>query len=120
MGGTLPLAAICTTSHTRPASCGEWYVHGISSLHLHLSLPPSFLPSITHTSVDATADNGRKGRLLNHSRTSANVVTKLMEVDDKPYLCLVATRDISVGEELEYDYGERNKEALDSHPWLAT
>ena len=77
----------------------------------------------THTnthSVDATTDNGRKGRLLNHSRTSANVVTKLLEVDDRPYLCLIAARDIAVGEELEYDYGERNREALDSHPWLTT
>lgn len=70
--------------------------------------------------VDATIDNGRKGRLLNHSKTSANVVTKLMEVDNQPYLCLVAARDLSIGEELEYDYGERAKVALDSHPWLTT
>lgn len=75
---------------------------------------------LQYCSVDATADNGRKGRLLNHSRNSANVVTKLLEVDDKPYLCLIAARDISVGEQLEYDYGERDKETLVSHPWLAT
>ena len=71
-------------------------------------------------SVDATADNGRKGRLLNHSRTAANVATRLVEVDEHPYLCLVAARDISVGEQLEYDYGERDRAAMDSHPWLAT
>ena len=71
-------------------------------------------------SVDATADNGRKGRLLNHSKMSANVLTRLTEVDSQPYLCLVAARDIRVGEQLEYDYGERAREALDSHPWLAT
>ena len=71
-------------------------------------------------SVDATADNGRKGRLLNHSRTAANVVTRLAEVDGQPYLCLVAARDISVGEQLEYDYGERDRATMDSHPWLAS
>ena len=70
--------------------------------------------------MDATVDNGRKGRLLNHSRTTANVVSKLLEVDGEPYLCLVAARDISPGEELQYDYGERDKETLNSHPWLAT
>ena len=70
--------------------------------------------------MDATADNERKGRLLNHSRTAANVVTKLVEVDEQPYLCLVAARDIAIGEQLEYDYGERDRETLDSHPWLAT
>ena len=70
--------------------------------------------------MDATKDNGRLGRLLNHSKTSANVVTKLMEVDGHPYLCLMAARDVGPGEELEYDYGERNREAIQSHPWLAT
>ena len=70
--------------------------------------------------MDATKDNGRLGRLLNHSKTSSNVVTKLMEVDGHPYLCLAAARDIRVGEELEYDYGERSKQVLESHPWLAT
>ncbi len=58
------------------------------------------------------------GRLLNHSRTEANVATKLHEVDGKPYLCLMAARSISVGEELLYDYGERSKEVIQSHPWL--
>ena len=73
----------------------------------------------THTlSVDATEDNGRMGRLLNHSKNQANVITKFYEVDDHPYLCLVASRDIKVGEELQYDYGERSKEATQSHPWL--
>lgn len=69
-------------------------------------------------SVDATKDNGRFGRLLNHSKTAANVVTKLLDVDDHPYLCLMAARNIREGEELQYDYGERSKEAILSHPWL--
>lgn len=70
--------------------------------------------------MDATKDNGRMGRLLNHSKTLANVVTRLVEVDGHPYLCLMAAREIRVGEELVYDYGERSREAMDSHPWLAT
>ncbi len=74
-----------------------------------------FIPS-----VDATKDNGRLGRLLNHSKSSSNVVTRLVEVDSRPYLCLMAARDIAAGEELQYDYGERSREAIDSHPWLAT
>ena len=69
-------------------------------------------------SVDATVDNGRMGRLLNHRKTSPNVTTKVYMVDDRPYLCLVAARDIEPGEELEYDYGERSKPAILSHPWL--
>ena len=70
--------------------------------------------------MDATRDNGRFGRLLNHSKTVPNVTTKLLEVAGQPYLCLVAARDIQPGEELEYDYGERSKAAIESHPWLKT
>ena len=76
------------------------------------------VPELMFFSLDATVDNGRMGRLLNHSRTAPNVVTRLVEVDKKPYLCLMAARDILIGEELQYDYGERNRPAIDSHPWL--
>ncbi|XP_022106615.1 N-lysine methyltransferase KMT5A-like [Acanthaster planci] len=68
--------------------------------------------------VDATAESGRIGRLLNHSK-SGNCTTKLISIDDRPYLILVAARPITAGEELVYDYGDRNKESLRSHPWLA-
>ena len=68
--------------------------------------------------MDATKETGRLGRLVNHSKTKSNVVTKTVEVDGTPYLCLMASRDIAVGEELLYDYGERRKEVVDSLPWL--
>lgn len=71
-------------------------------------------------SVDATKDNGRMGRLLNHSRKNANVVTKVIEVDSYPYLCLIAVRDIDKGEELVYDYGERREDVVKAMPWLAS
>ena len=69
-------------------------------------------------SVDATLESGKLGRLLNHSRLKPNCVTKTIDIGDIPYLILVAARDIDVGEELLYDYGDRSKQALESNPWL--
>ncbi|XP_066916801.1 histone-lysine N-methyltransferase set-1-like isoform X2 [Clytia hemisphaerica] len=68
--------------------------------------------------VDATHESGRLGRLLNHSKTSANVNTRLFPIKGKPYLILVASQDIAPEEELLYDYGDRSKTAIQSHPWL--
>jgi [histone H4]-lysine20 N-methyltransferase SETD8 len=69
--------------------------------------------------IDATAETDRLGRLLNHSKLGGNCHTKLFEINSKPYLILCASRDIRPGEELTYDYGDRNKMSLQSHPWLA-
>ena len=69
--------------------------------------------------IDATAESTRLGRLLNHSKLDGNCQTKLFEIDSKPHLILVAARDIRPGEEMTYDYGDRNKVSLESHPWLA-
>lgn len=71
-------------------------------------------------SVDATAESTRLGRLVNHSRTSGNLLPKIIEVKDRPRLLLVAKVDILPGEELLYDYGDRSKVSLKHHPWLAT
>ena len=73
--------------------------------------------SLLH-SVDATKETTRLGRLLNHSKTDNNVCTRIFPIKDIPRLILVASRDIKVGEELLYDYGDRSKIALESHPWL--
>eukprot|EP01134_Creolimax_fragrantissima_P001842 CFRG1842T1 len=67
--------------------------------------------------VDATVA-GRFGRLINHSAKSANVFTRALMVDTTPRLCFFALRDIKVGEELQYDYGDRRKEIIRSMPWL--
>lgn len=69
--------------------------------------------------IDATAESGRLGRLLNHSTKTNNCCTKLVEFKGKPHLIIVAATDIQEGEELLYDYGDRNKESLQAHPWLA-
>jgi len=68
--------------------------------------------------VDATAETDRLGRLVNHSR-SGNLIPKVLEVESVPRLILIAKRDIDANEELCYDYGDRSKNALMHHPWLA-
>ena len=70
--------------------------------------------------VDATRESKRLGRLLNHSKTNGNVMTKVFPIGEMPHLMFLAARDISVGEELLYDYGDRSKNSLESHPWLKT
>ncbi|CAG9559091.1 unnamed protein product [Danaus chrysippus] len=67
--------------------------------------------------IDATSESGRLGRLVNHSRTG-NLVTKALWVDG-PRLVLVAGTDVQPGDELTYDYGDRSRESLRHHPWLA-
>ncbi|XP_012158989.1 histone-lysine N-methyltransferase pr-set7 isoform X2 [Ceratitis capitata] len=68
--------------------------------------------------IDATADTGKLGRLVNHSR-NGNLVTKIVVVKQRPHLILLAKDDIEPGEELTYDYGDRSKESLLHYPWLA-
>jgi len=70
-------------------------------------------------SVDATAESGRLGRLVNHSRWG-NLHPRTVEVKGRPRLVLVAKQHIPQGEELLYDYGDRSRDALKNHPWLAS
>ncbi|XP_041972161.1 histone-lysine N-methyltransferase PR-Set7 [Aricia agestis] len=67
--------------------------------------------------IDATAESGRLGRLVNHSR-NGNLSTKALWVDG-PRLVLLAATDVAAGDELTYDYGDRSRESLRHHPWLA-
>ncbi|EDV41481.1 uncharacterized protein Dana_GF17507 [Drosophila ananassae] len=68
--------------------------------------------------IDATVDTGKLGRLINHSR-AGNLMTKVVVIKQRPHLVLLAKDDIEPGEELTYDYGDRSKESLLHHPWLA-
>ena len=70
-------------------------------------------------SIDATAETGRFGRLVNHSRVHPNCTTKVVMLDKVPRLVLIAKFDVDAGTELLYDYGDRSKESLAAHPWLA-
>ena len=69
-------------------------------------------------SIDATKDNGRMGRLINHSKLAHNLVPKLVENDGRPTICFFAARDIRKHEELLYNYGDRNKSTIAIHSWL--
>uniref|UniRef100_A0A182W7Y7 [histone H4]-lysine(20) N-methyltransferase n=1 Tax=Anopheles minimus TaxID=112268 RepID=A0A182W7Y7_9DIPT len=68
--------------------------------------------------IDATAESGKLGRLVNHSR-NGNLVTKTVPINNRPHLVLIAKEDIEKGVEVTYDYGDRSKEALQHYPWLA-
>merc|ERR1711881_663683 len=69
--------------------------------------------------IDATAESGRYGRLLNHSKTRANCKTRLVEEPEGiPRLIIEAKVDIEEDAELLYDYGDRSQKALKAHPWL--
>ncbi|KAL4142635.1 hypothetical protein QTP88_005054 [Uroleucon formosanum] len=72
----------------------------------------------THYCIDATPESSRLGRLVNHSRFG-NLVPKIVEVAGLPRIILIAKYDIKRDEELTYDYGDRSKESLINHPWLA-
>ncbi|XP_051154302.1 histone-lysine N-methyltransferase PR-Set7-like [Leptopilina boulardi] len=68
--------------------------------------------------VDATAESDKLGRLVNHSR-NGNLITRIVEVKSIPHLVLIAKDDIAQGVEVTYDYGDRSKESIRYHPWLA-
>ena len=57
--------------------------------------------------MDATEESGRYGRLLNHSKRSPNCKTIVVEIEGTPRLTFVARRDITAGEEILFDYGDR-------------
>ncbi|XP_078040199.1 SET domain containing 8 isoform X5 [Augochlora pura] len=68
--------------------------------------------------VDATAETDKLGRLVNHSR-NGNLVARVIEVGSTPHLVLTAKENIPSGVEVTYDYGDRSREAIRNHPWLA-
>ena len=68
--------------------------------------------------IDATAEDGNFGRLLNHSRDSANAEIRITGLDNTPALYFVAIKDISAGTEIVFDYGERRPDVLRDYPWL--
>ena len=68
--------------------------------------------------IDATKEDSTFGRLINHSISDPNVSMKIIPVDNKPIIVFVALRDITKGEEIQYDYGERREAILQQNPWL--
>uniref|UniRef100_A0A2P2IC12 [histone H4]-lysine(20) N-methyltransferase n=1 Tax=Hirondellea gigas TaxID=1518452 RepID=A0A2P2IC12_9CRUS len=68
--------------------------------------------------IDATVESDYYGRLVNHSRYTANLNTKIVVVNDRPHLILEAKLDLVPGTELLLDYGDRDRETLECNPWL--
>jgi histone-lysine N-methyltransferase SETD8 len=68
--------------------------------------------------IDATNEDGKLGRLVNHSRKNPNAVPKVFVIRDEPQIYLMAKRDIEALEEITYDYGERRRNVLSRNPWL--
>ncbi|KAL4001694.1 Histone-lysine N-methyltransferase set-1 [Acanthocheilonema viteae] len=68
--------------------------------------------------VDATDETPYKGRLINHSVVRPNLKTKVIELNGSKHLILIAKRDIDIGEELLYDYGDRTPCTVAENPWL--
>ena len=62
--------------------------------------------------VDATAETGTQGRLINHSVKEPNVLPMLRVVGGGYYILFKAIRDIEANEELLYDYQETRKEVV--------
>ena len=56
--------------------------------------------------------------MINHSKHSANLVPRLIEIHGTPHICFFTKNNIKVGEELLYDYGDRSASAVHAHPWL--
>ncbi len=62
--------------------------------------------------LDATRAFGTTGRLINHSSKKGNLKTLAAVVEGKLRLGFLASRDITAGEELLYDYGCQKRAPL--------
>ncbi|KAL6476257.1 hypothetical protein MHYP_G00147560 [Metynnis hypsauchen] len=62
--------------------------------------------------VDAAFEDDSFGRLVNDDHVRPNSKMKTITVAGKPHLCLFATRSISPGEEITYNYGDSE------WPWM--
>jgi hypothetical protein len=58
-------------------------------------------------SIDATAEDGTPGRLINHSLLKGNLTPKLVHIGHRFRIFLVAKQSIPANKELLYDYGDR-------------
>ena len=73
--------------------------------------------------MDATLDDGRVGRWVNHSKKAVNAKGNSIKISkDKTIRAyFVATRQISEAEEVLYDYfgaDKPSKNELEDFPWL--
>ena len=79
-----------------------------------------FLYFANSCSIDATKEDKSLGRLINHSRQHSNLIPQVVEddIDGKSRVIFKSSKDVNVGDELLYDYGERRRECMKELPWL--
>jgi len=70
--------------------------------------------------VDSTAERAEYGigRLLNHSRSSPNISTETIFFDGITHIMFIAKKDVFFGDELKFDYGERDNDVLATFTWM--
>ncbi|KAH8741744.1 hypothetical protein FG386_001318 [Cryptosporidium ryanae] len=70
--------------------------------------------------IDATEESiyFGPGRLINHSKKNPNLITRIMMLNKIPRLFFISKRDLECGEELLFDYGDRNPISILHNPWL--
>ncbi|KAG7501391.1 zinc finger MYM-type protein 4-like [Solea senegalensis] len=56
--------------------------------------------------IDASKEDGSLGRLVNDDDTSPNCEMRKVVFEGEPHLCLFALRQIAIGEEITYNYGD--------------
>lgn len=62
-------------------------------------------------SVDASDEDNSLGRLVNDDHVAPNCDVRTVVHEGKPHLCLFASKKISAGEEITFNYGDA------SYPW---
>ncbi|XP_029022710.1 histone-lysine N-methyltransferase NSD3-like isoform X2 [Betta splendens] len=65
----------------------------------------------THWCIDASKEDKTLGRIVNDDHINPNCEMKKVEFEGTPHLCLFALREISLGEEITFNYG------TSSYPW---
>ena len=60
----------------------------------------------------------RVGRLINHSSKSPNVKPEVVLIDETPGIIFMASKTITMGAELLYDYKDRRRTIVNQYPWL--
>ena len=67
---------------------------------------------------DATPETNNFGRLINHSRKEANCTACLSKIENNYYIYFKSNKVIDCGQELLYDYGDRDAKTLNEFRWL--
>lgn len=62
-----------------------------------------------HFRLDATEDDNSLGRLVNDDHINPSAVAKVCKVDGLLCICFYACRDISIREEITFNYSKPKK-----------